>query len=81
LPDILDHQIVDLPDATITVNRFGVRFRIVDSETQRDLKLDRRGGNMLVWPTGLGSLTGPERRRIIEAAIREWINIEIEKVG
>jgi hypothetical protein len=81
VPDILDHQIVNLPDATITVNRFAVEFQIVDSQTQQQLILDRRGGNRLVWPTGLASLTVTERRRVIEAAIREWIAIEMEKLG
>jgi hypothetical protein len=80
MPDIMDHQVVNLPDQSITVNRFAVEFVIVDSETQQQIKLDRRGGNRLVWPNGLANLTVAERRRVIGAAIREWIEIEMEKL-
>jgi hypothetical protein len=79
MPDIMNHRIVDLPDQSVTVNRFAVEFTIVDSETQAEVKLDRRGGNRLVWPIGLAALTPAERRRVIQAAIQEWIAIEIEK--
>lgn len=81
MPDLLNYRIVDLPDATITVNRFAVEYRAVDSETQRTTRRNREGANRLVFPNGLSALTAAQRRRVLEAAINEWIKIDLEGLG
>lgn len=81
MPDLLQHRIINLPDTPVTVNRFAVEYRMVDSQDQAVLRSDRLGANRLVWPDGLALLSSTQRRRVIEAAIREWITIEVEALG
>lgn len=79
--DIMGFDVTDLPNQSLTVNRFAIEFNLVDSQTQQAVLLDRKAGNRLVWPNGLSGLTVAERRRVIRAAIDEWLRIEIEKLG
>lgn len=82
MPDIFRGDYVDLPDATVTVNRFALDLKIVDSIDQKTTLADHQGiAKRLVWPDVLATLTLPQRRRVLQAALAEVVAIKVESVS
>lgn len=61
MPDVKDFTITDIADASITVNRFRIEGRIVNSVTG-EVIADFTGANAVTWPNIFGEFTGAERK-------------------
>jgi hypothetical protein len=72
MADLLDYQIVRGSNLSVTVPRYTVSGRIVDSGNQANVRQDFTGANALVFPTVLASLTAAELDEFI-TMMMNWI--------
>ena len=72
MPDFQNLVITDLPDASLTVNRFRIEVRVTDSQTGALLQ-DFTGPNALTFPGVLATLTARQRRTILRGLVRQII--------
>ena len=77
MPDILDFVVTDLTDATVTVNRFRIDFRICQSDPGQATVSTLS----LTWPNVVATLTATQKKRVYTAAITEILRIKCEEAG
>lgn len=66
MPDIANLTVTVGTAASISAQRFTIECQVLDSDTGGVLA-DFTGANALQWPNVLASLTGAQRRAMIEA--------------
>lgn len=57
MPDLVQFSITRLANASLSVPRWSVAGKIVDSKTQQQTLADFTGANAIIFPTVLGNLT------------------------
>lgn len=73
MPDLLDFKLTRLSAVSVTVPRWQVEGRIVDSATQQDTLADFTGANAVVFPTVLGQLTQAKRDEWVQKVVTDLI--------
>lgn len=73
MPDLLDYSVTRLSNATLSVPRWSVEGRIVDSQTQQTVIEDFTGANAVVFPSVLGNLSAAGQDRWVHQVVQDLI--------
>lgn len=72
MADLLDHKITRLSNASVSLPRWHIEGRLVDSDTQQKTLADFTGSNAIVFPQVLAQLSLADRDELVEMLTR-WI--------
>lgn len=73
MADLLDFSITRLANASVSIPRWRVEGRIVDSQTQRDVVRDFTGANAVTFPNVLGNLTAAQQDEWVQQVVTDLI--------
>lgn len=73
MADLLDYSVTRIANATISVPRWRVEGRIVDSQTQQQVIADFTGANSVIFPTVLGNLSSAGQDRWVQQVVQDLI--------
>jgi hypothetical protein len=73
MADFVQFSITRLANANLSVPRWTVSGKVVDSKTQQTVLRDFTGGNVVTFPTILGQLTAAQQDTFVERIIGQMI--------
>ncbi len=74
MPDLLNFSITRLANASLSVPRWSVEGRIVDSKTQTQVLQDFTGANAVIFPTILGQLSNAAQDAFVAQVITDLLH-------
>jgi hypothetical protein len=72
MPDLLDYSVTRIANAQLTVPRWSIAGRIVDSQDQ-SIEIQDFSGSPIIFPTVLGNLSAAQQDRWVEEVVRDLI--------
>jgi hypothetical protein len=73
VPDVLDFSVTRLSAVTVSLPRWRVEGRIVDTSDQTRVLKDFTGANAVTFPSVLGNLTQAQQDEWVERIVHELI--------
>jgi hypothetical protein len=71
MPDLLEFSVTRIAPASMSVPRWTISGKIVDSKNQGLVLQDFTGGNTVTFPNVLGQLTNAQQDRLVEMIVRQ----------
>jgi hypothetical protein len=71
MPDLVQFSITRLANASVSIPRWTVAGRIVDSKTQQTVLQDFTGANAVTFPNVLGNLTAAQQDDFVQHVVLE----------
>lgn len=69
----MNYSVTRLANASLSVPRWSVEGRIVDSQTQQTVIQDFTGANAVLFPNVLGNLSNAKQNQWVEEVVRDLI--------
>lgn len=73
MPDLVQFSVTRLSNATMSVPRWSVAGKVVDSETQKTVIRDFTGANAVIFPNVLGQLVAAQQDDWVQRVVLELV--------
>ena len=72
MPDVMEFSVTRISNASVSLPRWTIAGKLVDSKTQKQVIADFTGANAITFPQILTSLTAAERDEMVQMIVM-WL--------